>query len=176
MRAISQHSLGGPEVLTEIEVERPEPRPVQVLVRVHAAGVNPADWEARAHGWGGAIPPILGFDASGVVAAVGYGVTLYQPGDEVFGMLRFPRLAGCYAEYVTAPSRQLAPKPPGIDHVEAAALPQAGLTAWQSLTEVAHLQPGQRVLIHAAAGGVGHLAVQIAKSRGAYVTGTASQP
>lgn len=113
---------------------------------------------------------------SGVVEEVGFGVTLYQPGDEVFGMPHFPRLPGCHAEYVTAPPRHLAHKPPGMDHVSAAALPQSALTAWQALVETAHVQPGQRVLIHAAAGGVGHLAVQIAKSLGAHVIGTASEP
>lgn len=173
MRAISQQSLGGPEVLTEVEVDRPEPRPVEMLVRVHAAGVNPADWEARADGWGGAVPKILGFDVSGVVAEVGLGVTKYRPGDEVFGMVDFPRLRGCYAEYVAVPPRHLVRKPAGIDHVQAAALPQAALTAWQALVDTANVRPGQRVLIHAAAGGVGHLAVQIAKSLGAHVIGTA---
>jgi NADPH:quinone reductase-like Zn-dependent oxidoreductase len=173
MRAISQQQLGGPEVLIEVDVDRPEPRPVEVLVRVHAAGVNPADWQARANGWGGAVPRILGFDVSGVVEAVGFGVTLYRPGDEVFGMPHFPRLPGCYAEYVTAPPRHLARKPTGVEHIQTAALPQAALTAWQALVDTANLQPGQRVLIHAAAGGVGHLAVQIAKSLGAHVIGTA---
>ncbi len=176
MGAISQQALGGPEVLTEVEVDRPQPGPVQVLVRVHAAGVNPADWQARANGWGGAVPRILGFDVSGVVEAVGLGVTLYRPGDEVFGMPDFPSLPGCYAEYVTAPPRHLVRKPAGVDHVQAAALPQAGLTAWQALVDIAEVQPGQRVLIHAAAGGVGHLAVQIAKHLGAHVVGTARAP
>lgn len=173
MRAISQQALGGPEMLTEVEVERPAPRPVEMLVHVHAIGVNPADWQARAEGWGGAVPPILGFDVSGVVVETGLGVTLYQPGDEVFGMVDFPRLRGCYAEYVSVPPRHLVRKPAAIDHVSAAALPQAGLTAWQALVDTADLRPGQRVLIHAAAGGVGHLAVQIAKHRGAHVVGTA---
>lgn len=135
MRAITQHTLGGPKVLTEVEVDRPKPGAVEVLVRVHAAGVNSADWEARANGWGGSVPRILGFDVSGVVEAVGFGVTLYRPGDEVFGMPHFPRMPGGYAEYVAAPPRHLARKPAGIDHVQAAALPQAGLTAWQSLVD-----------------------------------------
>ncbi|WP_406506549.1 NADP-dependent oxidoreductase [Streptomyces sp. NBC_00212] len=176
MRAISPLRWGGPEVLAEIETERPEPGPAEILVRVHAAGVNPADWKVRASG-GLAVmgtPPILGWDVSGTVEAVGFGVTLYRPGDEVFGMPRFPHQAGAYAEYVTAPARHFVPKPAGIDHIQAAALPLASLTAYQSLVETARLAAGQRVLIHAAAGGVGHLAVQIAKARGAYVIGTAS--
>ncbi|MBA8949010.1 NADPH:quinone reductase-like Zn-dependent oxidoreductase [Actinomadura namibiensis] len=174
MRAISQDVLGGPEVLKEIELPRPEPGPAEVLVRVHAAGVNPTDWKHRATGGLLGEPPfVLGWDVSGVVEAVGLGVTLHKPGDEVFGMLPYPRGHGAYAEYVTAPSRCFAPKPANLDHVRAAALPLAALTAWQTLVDTADVQPGRRVLVHAAAGGVGHLAVQIAKARGAYVLGTA---
>ncbi|MFG3286223.1 NADP-dependent oxidoreductase [Streptomyces sp. NPDC048111] len=176
MRAISAPRLGGPDVLAEIDVERPEPGPTEVLVRVHAAGVNPADWKIREHGGFGreTTPPVLGFDVSGTVEAVGLGVTLYAVGDEVFGMPLFPHQAGAYAEYVAAPARHFVRKPAGIDHIQAAALPLASLTAWQALVDTGRLQAGQRVLIHAAAGGVGHLAVQIAKARGAYVIGTAS--
>ncbi|WP_214322601.1 NADP-dependent oxidoreductase [Nonomuraea sediminis] len=177
MRAISQDVLGGPEVLTLVELDRPTLGPTDVLVRVHAAGVNPTDWKHRATGlYLGAPPFVLGWDVSGVVEAVGAGVTLHKPGDEVFGMLDYPRGAGAYAEYVAAPSRNFARKPEGIDHVRAAALPVAALTAWQALVETADVQPGQRVLIHAAAGGVGHLAVQLAKARGAQAIGTASTP
>lgn len=175
MRAISPRAWGGPEVLTVIEVPRPAPGPGEILVRVHAAGVNPADWKARASGglglWGE--PPILGYDVSGVVAATGLGVRLFQPGDEVFGMPRFPHQAGAYAEYVTAPARQFASKPAEIDHVQAAALPLGALTARQALIDTAGLRTGDRVLIHAAAGGVGHLAVQVAVAHGAHVIGTA---
>jgi NADPH:quinone reductase-like Zn-dependent oxidoreductase len=177
MRAISQKTLGGPEVLELVEVERPEPGPVEVLVRVHAAGVNPTDWKARRTGGRfDGVPSILGFDVSGVVEAVGPGVTLYEPGDEVFGMPRFPHPAGAYAEYVTAPPRHFARKPASIDHVQAAALPLAALTALQCLEDTAGIQEGHTVLVHAAAGGVGHLAVQIAKDRGAHVIGTAREP
>ncbi|WP_345353693.1 NADP-dependent oxidoreductase [Actinoallomurus liliacearum] len=177
MRAIVQEEPGGPEVLGLAEVERPEPGLLEILVRVHAAGVNPTDWKARARGSSmtGVALPRPGFDVSGVVEAVGPGVTLYEPGDEVFGMPRFPHPAGAYAEYVTAPARHFARKPAGIDHVHAAALPLAALTAWQGLVDTARVRAGQRVLVHAAAGGVGHLAVQIAKARGAYVIGTASE-
>ncbi|GAA1306919.1 NADPH:quinone reductase [Planotetraspora silvatica] len=175
MRAISQDALGGPEVLREIQVERPAPGPTEVLVRVHAAGVNPTDWKHRATGGLLGKPPfVLGWDVSGVVESVGLGTTLYKPGDEVFGMLRYPYGHGAFAEYVAAPARTFARKPRNIDHVHAAALPLAALTAWQALKDTAGVTAGQRVLVHAAAGGVGHLAVQIAKARGAYVIGTAS--
>ncbi|MER5185283.1 NADP-dependent oxidoreductase [Streptomyces sp. NPDC002896] len=175
MRAISQDTLGGPEVLKEVELPRPEPRTNEVLVRVRAAGVNPTDWKHRATGGFLGEPPfVLGWDVSGVVEAVGIGVARFEPGDEVFGMLSYPYGHGSHAEYVTAPARAFAHKPASIEHTQAGALPLVSLTAWQALVEYADLQPGQRVLIHAAAGGVGHVAVQIAKARGAYVIGTAS--
>lgn len=176
MRAVVVEQWGGPETLVEREVERPVPGLNEVLVRVHAAGVNPVDWKTRASGalieWG--TVPVVGWDVSGTVEAVGPGVGQFRPGDEVFGMPLFPRQAGAYAEFVVAPARHLAPKPAGLTHTEAAALPLAALTAWQALVDTADVRPGERVLVHAAAGGVGHLAVQIAKARGAYVIGTAS--
>jgi NADPH:quinone reductase-like Zn-dependent oxidoreductase len=175
MRAIRQEVLGGPEVLKEVELERPQPGLSQILVRVHAAGLNPTDWKHRAHRiFLGPPPFVLGWDVSGVVEATGFGVTLFKPGDEVFGMLPYPHGAGSHAEYVAGPARAFAFKPREIDHVQAGALPLAALTAWQALVDTARLAAGQRVLIHAAAGGVGHLAVQIAKARGAHVIGTAS--
>lgn len=179
MRAISQDVLGGPEVLKVVDVERPEPLPTEVLVRVHAAGVNPVDYKTREGGGMqgvlGEPPFILGWDVSGVVEEIGFGVHTLEVGDEVYGMPWFPRAASAYAEYVTAPSRQFAKKPANLSHAEAAALPLAALTAWQILTAAAELQQGQRVLIHAAGGGVGHLAVQFAKNLGAHVIGTASK-
>ncbi|WP_133915569.1 NADP-dependent oxidoreductase [Streptomyces sp. NBC_00582] len=175
MRVIGQDVLGGPEVLKEKEVERPAPRANEVLVRVRAAGVNPTDWKHRATGGFLGEPPfVLGWDVSGTVEAVGIGVAAFTPGDEVFGMLPYPYGHGSHAEYVVAPVRALWHKPAGVDHVQAGALPLVSLTAWQALVEHAGLESGQRVLIHAAAGGVGHVAVQIAKARGAYVIGTAS--
>ncbi|MFJ7898641.1 NADP-dependent oxidoreductase [Streptomyces anthocyanicus] len=175
MRAIGQDVLGGPEVLKEVRPERPEPRPNEVLVRVRAAGVNPTDWKHRATGGFLGEPPfVLGWDVSGLVESVGIGVAAFRPGDEVFGMLSYPFGHGSHAEYVTAPARTFTRKPSGIDHVQAGALPLVSLTAWQALVERAEVQPGQRVLVHAAAGGVGHVAVQIAKARGARVIGTAS--
>lgn len=179
MRAVTVKAFGGPEVLTVDRVARPEPLPTEVLVRVHAAGINPVDWKTRAgHGMAGlqTLPLILGWDVSGVVEEVGFGVTTLAPGDEVYAMPWFPRPAGGYAEFVTAPSRQFARKPVSLSHVEAAALPLAALTAWQALVDTARVTGGQRVLVHAAAGGVGHLAVQFAKHLGAEVIATAREP
>ena len=177
MRAISQQTFGGPEVLGIAEVERPQPLPTEVLVRVRAVGVNPVDTSIRSGAWPllGDPPFVLGWDISGVVEQTGPGVTRFRPGDEVYGMPSFPRAVGAYAEFVVAPSRQLAHKPALLDHRHSAALPLAGLTAWQGLVDAAQLAAGQRVLIHGGGGGVGHLAVQIAKARGAHVTATVSR-
>jgi NADPH:quinone reductase-like Zn-dependent oxidoreductase len=178
MRAIVHDEPGEPSVLHLAEVPRPAPLPTEVLVRVHAAGINPVDWQTV--GGSGATAllgrPVRtpGWDVSGVVEAIGYGVTRFTVGDEVLGMPWFPRPASAYAEYVTAPSRHVVRKPARLSHTEAAALPLAALTAWQALVDTADVQPGQRVLIHAGAGGVGHLAVQLAKARGAHVIATAS--
>ena len=176
MRAMISPELGPPSVLAEATITRPTAGPTEILVKVHASGTNPVDWGSRVGGAFGLWddPMIIGWDVSGVVEEVGFGSSLYQVGDEVFGMPRFPHQAGAYAEYVVAPSRHFAPKPAELSHVEAAALPLVGLTAWQALMEVGRLEAGQRVLIHAAAGGLGHTAVQIAKATGAYVYGTAS--
>lgn len=177
MRAVVQHRYGPPEVLAIEEVPVPEPIPTEVQVRVHAAGVNPVDFKTREGKGVAAVlgePPVrLGWDVSGVVAAVGGGVTRFKVGDEVFGMPWFPRQAGAYAEYVTAPSRHFAAKPHALSHEEAGALPLAGLTAWQIVVDTIALEDGADVLVHGAGGGVGHLAVQIAKARGAKVIGTA---
>jgi NADPH:quinone reductase-like Zn-dependent oxidoreductase len=178
MRVVTQRSIGGPEVLEIGEAEIPAPLPTEIRVRVGAAGVNPVDWKTRAGAGVAAVigpPPFtVGWDVAGVVEAVGLGVTRFAVGDAVFGMPWFPRQAAAYAEFVTAPSRHFAHRPAALSENEAAALPLAGLTAWQCLVDIAGVQPGQRVLVHAAAGGVGHLAVQIAKARGAHVIGTAS--
>lgn len=176
MRTVTQKSFGGPEVLEVAEVARPEPIPSEVLVRVRAAAVNPVDALVRSGRLPMLGPPpfVLGWDVSGVVEAVEPGVNRFQVGDEVYGMPFFPRVAGAYAEYVAAPSRQLARKPVSIDHAHAAALPLVGLTAWHSLVDTARVEAGQRVLILGGAGGVGHLAVQVAKARGAHVIATAS--
>ncbi|TPJ81239.1 NADP-dependent oxidoreductase [Mesorhizobium sp. B2-6-2] len=176
MRAVIQTSVGGPEVLFVAEQPDPEPGPGEVLVRVKAAGLNPVDGAVRGGFYPllGEPPFILGWDISGTVAALGDGVTSLKLGDEVFGMPRFPKQAGAYAELAAAPVDEIVAKPATIDHAHAAALPLAGLTTWQGLVRHGGLQAGQRVLVHAGAGGVGHLAVQIAKARGAWVASTAS--
>jgi NADPH:quinone reductase-like Zn-dependent oxidoreductase len=177
MRAVMFHSYGSPEALVLKEVPRPQAETGEVLIRVYAAGVNPLDWKVRAghiKEWlRHRLPLIPGWDVSGVVEALGPEVSAFKVGDAVFGMLDFMR-DGAYAEYVSAGTKQLSFKPKSIDHVQAAAVPLAALTAWQSLFEVAGLDSGQTVLIHAAAGGVGHFAVQFAKWKGAEVIGTAS--
>ncbi|MFE1774268.1 NADP-dependent oxidoreductase [Streptomyces sp. NPDC059008] len=176
MRAVVQNSFGGPEVLETVDIDRPEPLGGEVLIRVRASGVNPVDVAVRS----GAYPLLgepsfgVGWDISGVVEEVGPGAR-FKVGDEVFGMPFFPRAATGYAEYVAAPSRQVARKPASLDHVQAAAVPLAALTAWQGLVDAARVKAGDRVLIHRAAGGVGHFAVQIAKARGAYVIALASE-
>jgi NADPH:quinone reductase-like Zn-dependent oxidoreductase len=148
-----------------------------VLIRIAASGINPVDYKTRRYGGNpravGEPPFILGWDVAGMVEETSRSLTRFAVGDRVFGMPRFPRLAGAYAEYVTSPARQLARTPDALTDEQAAGLPLAGLTAWQALVDLAGVGDGDRILIHAAAGGVGHLAVQIAKARGAYVFGTA---
>ncbi|MFI6867335.1 NADP-dependent oxidoreductase [Nocardia sp. NPDC050406] len=173
MRKISQRTLGGPGVLEVVDADRPAPGPGEVLVRVRAVGVNPADRKVRS-GYVrlfGDPPFTLGHEFSGEVTETGAGATAFRPGDVVYGWATPPH--GAYADYVVVPETALAAKPASLDHVHAAALPIAGLTAWQALVKVGEVRPGQRVLVHGAAGGVGHLAVQVAKARGAYVIGTA---
>jgi NADPH:quinone reductase-like Zn-dependent oxidoreductase len=172
---ITQSTLGGPEVLTLQHRPKPEPGISEILIRVHTAAVNPIDGVNRETGaFIGEPPFVLGWDISGTVEAVGLGVTLYQPGDEVFGMLPFPAIHGSYAEYAVGPTRAFVRKPASISHVDAGAIPMVGLTAYQALVDTANVSKGQRVLINGAAGGIGHVGVQIAKSRGAYVIGLAS--
>ncbi|WP_427165825.1 NADP-dependent oxidoreductase [Streptomyces sp. C1-1] len=167
---ITQHRFGGPEVLTVEDRPRPAPAPDEVLMRVRAAGVDPVDLLVRSGTAPllGEPPFTLGRDVSGTVEAVGGSVTRFRPGDEVFGMID----AGGYASHVTAPADRFAAKPAGVDHVHAAAAPTAALIAWQALIDIARIGPGSRVLIHAAAGAIGHTAVQLAKAEGAYVVAT----
>nr|WP_202477707.1 MULTISPECIES: NADP-dependent oxidoreductase [Streptomyces] len=174
MQAIVQSAFGGPEELVHAETDIPEPGPGEVLVRVGGAGVNPGDAVLRS----GRVPGLVtlpwtpGNDVAGTVERVGVGVTRFVPGDDVYGMLPVsPR--GAYAEYTAAPATALAPKPKNLDAAHAAAVPLVAITAWQALAVLARVQPGDRVLVHAAAGGVGHVAVQLAKEFGAYVIGTA---
>lgn len=180
MKAIILTEAGGTENLSLREIETPQPIEGEVLVNVRALSINPVDIKTRK---GGALlasmkesgPVILGWDISGVITAVGAGVTTFKEGDEVFGMVNFPGHGKAYAEYVAVPAAHLALKPPTISHNEAAATTLAALTAWQVLVQQAALQKGQHVFIHAAAGGVGHFAVQIANYFGATITGTASE-
>ncbi|MBO0791964.1 MAG: NADP-dependent oxidoreductase [Ktedonobacteraceae bacterium] len=183
MKAIQVYETGGPEVLIYENVPRPVAGPGEVLIRVYAVGTNPAEWRGRA-GFPGVpeellrtFPPIPrpyipGTDVSGIVEAVGPDVTRFHEGDAVYGMLRFPQGGRAYAEYTTAPVTDIALKPATIDHIHAAAIPMAALTAWQLLCP--DLEAGQTVLINGAAGGVGHFAVQLAKLKGARVIGVAS--
>src|SRR5260370_30774684 len=177
MKAIRIHNFGGPEVLKYEEAPRPKPEAGEVLVRVHAAGVNPIDWKVREGHmkdfWPHKFPLILGWDLSGVVEKIGAGVSRFKKGDEVYSVPDVSR-DGAYAEYIVVRESELALKPKSLHHIRASAVPLAALTAWQSLFDTAQLQPGQRVLIHAGSGGVGHFAVQLAKWKGAYVFATAS--
>jgi len=175
MKLIQQNETGGPEVLHVVEAPLPEPGPGELRIRMAAAGVNRVDAFVRAGALPmlGAAPFRLGWDVAGEVEAVGPGVTGFAPGTRVMGLIRFPREAGAYAEAVIAPAAELAILPEALDDIAAGGLPLAGLTAWQALVEHGKIAPGERVLIHGGAGGVGHLAVQIAKALGAEVTATA---
>ncbi len=176
MKAVRFHAWGGPEVLRYEDVPAPRAGAGELLVRVHAAGVNPVDWKTRKGRTGLArrLPFTPGWDVSGVVEEVGEGTSGFAVGDEVFGLVRFPEEGAAYAESCAAPAAHLAHRPRTIPHREAAAIPLAALTARQALFDVAGLAAGRAILIHAAAGGVGHLAVQLAKAAGARVIGTGS--
>lgn len=174
MRVITQHEFGGPEVLTVVDAPPPQSLPTEVLVRVKAIGLNPLEARLREGEFPllGQPPFVLGWDVSGVVEEA---LTWrFRPGDEVFGMSLFPRPANAYAEVVSVPALHLVRKPAVLSHVEAAALPIVGLTAWQGLVDLGGVTEGDRVLIHGGGGGVGHVAIQIAKALGAYVIATAS--
>lgn len=173
MRAIRVHEFGDPEVLKYEEIPEPHPGNGEVRIRVIAAGVNPLDWKIR-RGYLGELPlPMtMGIDVAGIIDALGKGVTFFQPGEHVFAKVSIGQ--GGYAEYTVVDSKQVAPKPKSIGFVESAAVPTAGLAAWQALFDIARLEKGQSILIHGAAGGVGTFAVQFAKWKGAHVIGTAS--
>ncbi len=175
MKAIRIHRFGGPEVLTLDDVPWPQPKDDEVLVRVHAASVNPVDYKIRGGSYSvkeDQLPYTLGRDLSGTVELLGTRAHTLKAGDPIFAFIGMDR--GAYAEYVVVKAMEMAAKPDSLDHVQAAAVPLAGLTAWQGLFDHGHLQAGQRVLIHGGAGGVGHLAVQFAKAKGADVLTTAS--
>ena len=177
MKAVRIHTYGGPDVLAYEDAPRPTAGDGEVLIRVHATSVNPFDCAVRAGYMNGyfqyTLPVVLGTDVSGVIEAAGAGVTNLSPGDVVYARAGVFR-DGANAEYVVAFASDVAAKPASLDHLHAAALPHVTLTAWQALFELAQLSQGQTVLIHGAAGGVGHIAVQLAHWRGAKVIGTAS--
>lgn len=177
MKAVRIHGYGGPEVLTYEDAPRPVAGEGEVLLRVHATTVNPFDAAVRAGYMSGyfdhTFPLILGTDVAGTIEAVGPGVTDLSPGDSVFARVGVAR-DGAYAEFAVAAVSDVAAKPDTLDFIHSAAIPHVTLTAWQALIEIANLSAGQTVLIHGAAGGVGHIAVQLAKKLGAKVIGTAS--
>ncbi|MGF1480218.1 MAG: NAD(P)-dependent alcohol dehydrogenase [Cyanophyceae cyanobacterium] len=177
MKAVTINQYGLSDVLQYRDVDQPALAPNRLLVRVYASSVNPVDWKIRKGDLqllsGYDFPLILGCDFAGVVEAVGAEVTLFQPGDEVYGMVN-PLDGGAYAEYVAAPESGTAPKPGNMSFEEAAAVPVAALTALQSLLDLGQMRPGQQVLINGASGGVGTFAVQIAKAMFAQVTAVCS--
>ncbi|MET9507575.1 NADP-dependent oxidoreductase [Streptomyces flavidovirens] len=180
MKAITYRTYGSPDVLSYEDVPEPKLGPDSVLVRVKAAAVNPVDWKIQAGYLDSVLdavfPVIPGWDVAGVVEQAGHGVTEFAPGDEVIGYVREDFVSrGTFAEYVAAPVRTLARKPANLSFEEAAGLPLAGLTAYQALVHQLKAAEGETVLVHAAAGGVGSLAVQIARALGVRVIGTASE-
>lgn len=177
MKAVVIHSYGGRDVLVTEDVHVPEIADDEVLIKVHAAGVNPVDWKVRAGYLKEMLPYefplILGWDVSGTVEKAGSSVTRLNVGDEVYALADISR-NGAYAEFIAVKGDGVALKPESLDHVHAASVPLAALTAWQAIFGAAELSKGQKILIHAAAGGVGCFAVQLAKWIGAHVLGTAS--
>jgi NADPH:quinone reductase-like Zn-dependent oxidoreductase len=173
MRAVRYHEYGSADQLVVDEVPRPEPKEGEVLVHVRAVGVHPVDWKFRSGAYQQyvqlALPYMPGVDLAGVVAGIGPGVTEFREGDEVYG-----RASATNAEYAVAPIISLAPKPRNLTFEQAAAVPLGALTAWVGIFDVGGLQAGQQLLVHAAAGGVGHFAVQFGRWKGAHVIGTAS--
>lgn len=178
MKAIQITEFGSNEILTYTDLPKPELNKGEVLIQSKAAGVNPIDWKTCSGGGAapfiGDLPFVPGWEVSGTVVEVAEDVTSFKAGDEVFGLLNFPEPAGCYAEYVAAPSACLAHRPEAMSALAAGGLSLTGLTAWQALFDKGQLQASQTVVILAAAGGVGHLAVQLAKWTGARVIATAS--
>jgi NADPH:quinone reductase-like Zn-dependent oxidoreductase len=177
MKAIRIYEFGGPEVMQIVEVERPVPAPDEILVKVYAASVNPADYIIRRGGNEGLKPYLklpmgLGIDAAGIVEEVGQDVTIFKKGDHVYGVPNY--LDGAYTEYLAAKANQFALMPHTLNFNEAGSLPACARMAYNGMVEKAKVQPGQRVLVHGAAGGIGNLALQFAKAYGAYVIGTAS--
>jgi NADPH:quinone reductase-like Zn-dependent oxidoreductase len=179
MRAMVMHEFGGEDVLQLEHVQKPRISEAEILVEVKSVGVNPIDYIVRSVGGPyredieASLPAILGWDIAGVVSESHS--DKFSSGDKIFALSRFPQITGGYAEFASVPADQAVIIPPNISFEEAAAVPLAALTAWQALVQTADVQPGSKVLIHAAAGGVGHFAVQFAKLRGAFVVATASE-
>jgi NADPH:quinone reductase-like Zn-dependent oxidoreductase len=174
MKAIQIQSYGGPEVMDMVEVARPKVSSHDVLIKVYASGVNPIDWKAREGHTKHSLPFIPGWDVSGVVEETGTDVKEFKKGDEVYARPD-TKGDGSYAEYVLSKDTELGHKPVTVDHITAAAIPLAGLTALQGLFTHGKLKKGQRILILGASGGVGSFAVQFAKTTGAYIIGTTSE-
>jgi NADPH:quinone reductase-like Zn-dependent oxidoreductase len=177
MKAVRIHEYGNEDVLKLEDIPIPEIKEDELLIRIYASGVNPVDWKIREGGYRAMnihiLPLTLGWDLSGVVEKAGSKASGFKPGDEVYSRPPVER-NGTYAEFIAVPAKDVARKPPSLTHVEAAGVPLAGITAWESLVTTAGIQKGQKVLIHAASGGVGSFAVQIAKAKGCYVIGTTS--
>ena len=173
MKAVIAKEKGSFDSVVVEEVDNPVLKPDEILVKVYAAGVNPVDWKTVLNGYF-PLPIILGSDIAGIIEAVGKQVKDYRAGDEIIGSLEWQKQSA-FAEYVATKERYIAPKPKNLSFTEAAGVPLASLTAWQALFDHAHLQRGEKIVIHAAAGGVGLFAVQLAKWQGAYVIGTASE-
>ncbi|MGN6342312.1 MAG: NADP-dependent oxidoreductase [Ginsengibacter sp.] len=179
MKAVIINEFGPPEVLQNVTMEKPVPNDEEVLIKIKFAGINPVDAKVRAGTSGMSktlkLPSILGWDVSGIIESVGKNVSQFKKGDEVFGCIGFPGLGKTYAEFAVADPKLLTKKPANVTFEDAAAVPLAGLTAYQAINEHLKISNGQKILIQAAAGGVGHLAVQFAKLNGAFVAGTASE-
>lgn len=176
MKAVVLKEYGSADVLSYEDVEKPSPKTDEILVKVHNIGVNPIEWKVRnglGEMFGLKLPIILGTEFSGTVETVGADVKSFKAGDEVFGNINMMR-GGGYAEFLVAKESEIAHKPANVDFENAAAIPVGVLTSWKAIFTTANLQPGQKILIHGAAGGVGSMAVQLAKAKGAYVIGTAS--
>ncbi|HTN69206.1 MAG TPA: NADP-dependent oxidoreductase [Dysgonamonadaceae bacterium] len=170
MKAILIKEYGDESVLNYTDVDRPEPKADEILVKIYAAGVNPIDWKIRDGIYGIKLPFIPGADFAGTVEETGTDIKKFKTGDEVYGKI----IVGCYAEYVVVKENEAARKPKNLDFKNAAAIPMGALTSWQAIFDAAGLKSGQKILIHAASGGVGSMAIQLAKAKGAYVIGTAS--
>jgi len=173
MKTIRIHSFGDASVLHLEEAPRPKPAPDQILIRVHAASVNPVDYKIRSGTYVRSrieLPAILGRDVAGTIEEIGYDVSGFEVGDAVYAFLGAH--SGGYAEFALAGKEEFAPKPATLDFVTAAAVPLAAITAWQGLFDHGGLLPGEQVLIHGAAGGVGHFAVQFARTTGTTVIAT----